>query len=243
MLLTPPTWTAAPRSDPPRSWRAPPGTWQETGDTRHWLRRPLLGRVVGVPLRLLVIDSQEVFRIGLVTSLQAGGFTVEDAADPAAAGCAPVTADVVVAVVREVAELYVVAHLVGDCAVPVVGLLDRTVIEHGARALRGGLTAVLATDTASAVICAAVELAAAGVSAVPRALVEDLLAQAASTSLSLEERNWLTELAAGHTVVELAVRHGWSERSVYRMLREVYDRLGAANRGEAVAIASRDGLL
>jgi DNA-binding CsgD family transcriptional regulator len=54
---------------------------------------------------------------------------------------------------------------------------------------------------------------------------------------------WIVELSRGSTVVALAERYGYSERVMFRRLGEVYARLGAMNRAEALVAAERFGLL
>jgi DNA-binding NarL/FixJ family response regulator len=61
--------------------------------------------------------------------------------------------------------------------------------------------------------------------------------------LSPREREWLLRLADSWTVGGLARRAGYSEREMYRLLADVYARLGASNRTEALLFADRWGLL
>jgi DNA-binding NarL/FixJ family response regulator len=58
-----------------------------------------------------------------------------------------------------------------------------------------------------------------------------------------EETEWLEALARGATVVGLADDYGYSERVMFRRLRDLYERLGASNRSEALINAVRFGLL
>lgn len=58
-----------------------------------------------------------------------------------------------------------------------------------------------------------------------------------------EEAEWLEALARGATVVGLADDYGYSERVMFRRLRDLYERLGASNRSEALINAVRFGLL
>ncbi|MEU1390642.1 MULTISPECIES: hypothetical protein [unclassified Nonomuraea] len=60
--------------------------------------------------------------------------------------------------------------------------------------------------------------------------------------LSSMELQWIAALAGGSTIAELAVRACYSQREMYRSLRELYDRIGARNRTEAVVMAARWGL-
>ncbi|MFR9753664.1 hypothetical protein ACL02S_21880 [Nocardia sp. 004] len=62
-------------------------------------------------------------------------------------------------------------------------------------------------------------------------------------TLDAREAMWLNRLVAGSSVLELAESEALSERAMYRRLAEVYQRLGVASRSEAIAIASRAGML
>jgi DNA-binding NarL/FixJ family response regulator len=61
--------------------------------------------------------------------------------------------------------------------------------------------------------------------------------------LDEEEAEWLEALGRGTTVVGLADDYGYSERVMYRRLRALYERLGAASRSEALINAVRFGLI
>ena len=62
---------------------------------------------------------------------------------------------------------------------------------------------------------------------------------------------WLTEddfvningLAAGATVAELAEGAGYSEREMFRILKQLYAALGVENRTQAIIWATRHGIL
>jgi len=65
----------------------------------------------------------------------------------------------------------------------------------------------------------------------------------AATSVTVTEQRWLTALAQGSTMVELAAAEGYSERHLRRMLADVYRRLGADGRIQALVRAATLGLL
>lgn len=64
-----------------------------------------------------------------------------------------------------------------------------------------------------------------------------------SESLSAEERRWLAWLADGITIQALAHRTVVSERQMRRRLSALYLRMGVVNRDQAVALASRIGII
>jgi DNA-binding NarL/FixJ family response regulator len=57
------------------------------------------------------------------------------------------------------------------------------------------------------------------------------------------EVDWLRGLARGDTVAELAEAAAFSEREMYRQLGALYERLGAANRTQAIVRAAQLGLI
>jgi DNA-binding NarL/FixJ family response regulator len=60
---------------------------------------------------------------------------------------------------------------------------------------------------------------------------------------SPREIDWLHQLAGGLTVGQLAARVGYSERMMFRLLRELYDRLQVKGRTEALMLARQRGWL
>jgi DNA-binding NarL/FixJ family response regulator len=63
------------------------------------------------------------------------------------------------------------------------------------------------------------------------------------TVLTTDQRGWLRALARGATVAELADSAAFSERAMYRQLHELYERIGAQNRTQALLRAADLGLL
>jgi DNA-binding CsgD family transcriptional regulator len=54
---------------------------------------------------------------------------------------------------------------------------------------------------------------------------------------------WLRHLSEGRTVADLADSVGYSERMMYRLLANLYRRLGARSRTKALMLAQREGWL
>lgn len=61
--------------------------------------------------------------------------------------------------------------------------------------------------------------------------------------LTHKEADWLRQLNTGSTVANLAEKAGYSERSLYRRLHDLYRRMHVTNRSQAIAKAARLGLL
>ncbi len=76
--------------------------------------------------------------------------------------------------------------------------------------------------------------------AVERALVIDLTDD---NPLTDEETELVRALVEGKAVGDIAVEFGHSERSVYRKLRTVWDKVGVASRAEGIALVAARGWL
>jgi DNA-binding NarL/FixJ family response regulator len=66
---------------------------------------------------------------------------------------------------------------------------------------------------------------------------------AGGSCVSPTEVGWLRLLAQGTHVVDLAREAGYSERAMYRLLGQLFERMSVANRHEAILRADRWGLL
>jgi DNA-binding NarL/FixJ family response regulator len=63
------------------------------------------------------------------------------------------------------------------------------------------------------------------------------------STFSPQELTWLRLLAAGATTNALAARSRLSDRTIHRRLADLYSRMGVHNRAEAIAAATRWGLI
>jgi DNA-binding CsgD family transcriptional regulator len=59
--------------------------------------------------------------------------------------------------------------------------------------------------------------------------------------MSKRDVEWLRALSQGITVSQLAETMGYSERAMYRLLRDLYQRMDVKTRTEAVLKASQSG--
>jgi DNA-binding NarL/FixJ family response regulator len=127
----------------------------------------------------------------------------------------------------------------------VVVLVNEASPDACADALRRGATAVITPLDDPQDVLAVLRLAGRGQTVLARAVAQALCrpAQPQPPSLSDMEQAWLRRLAAGGTVAGLARGCGYSEREMYRRLSDVYSRLGARTRTEALLRAERYGLL
>jgi DNA-binding NarL/FixJ family response regulator len=128
-------------------------------------------------------------------------------------------------------------------------VLDRPEPAAYVRALKSGAVAAISRDASPAALCAVLDAAADGKSVIPtdalRALTrpEGEAAASADRPPSADELSWLRQLARGDTVADVAGRSGYSERMMFRLLRDLYARLGKRNRTAALIHAQEQGWL
>jgi DNA-binding NarL/FixJ family response regulator len=129
-------------------------------------------------------------------------------------------------------------------AVPVVALVDAGTVRHGVEAIRAGARSVLPRDVAADVLRRAVDVTMDGQTVLPAAAASLLAVAglgAAADAVPADRIGWLRLLASGGTVAELAAQAGYSERAMFRLLRDLYREMGARNRVEAIMLARDRG--
>jgi DNA-binding NarL/FixJ family response regulator len=130
----------------------------------------------------------------------------------------------------------------------VIAILADTSIRNHVQAILGGAVAAVARDALPETLRKVLEAAVAGNSLLPVEVVRALtrpqpLHETEEHIPSPQEIGWLRDLAVGTTVARLADRAGYSERAMFRLLRELYQRIGARNRTEALMRAHERGWL
>jgi DNA-binding NarL/FixJ family response regulator len=141
-----------------------------------------------------------------------------------------------------------------DCVL--VALLQDSGVTAYLEALRAGASAAVPWEAEPELIVKVLRVALEGYSLLPlpvtRALVTATMAAAmTATGPSFREVPALTNqdlkrlqlLAEGGTVVDLARQVGYSEREMFRLLHDLYHRMGVDNRSEALVKAAQWGLL
>jgi DNA-binding NarL/FixJ family response regulator len=200
-------------------------------------RAPKLGGMSGERLTVRVVEEAAAYRRGLEEAFSAAGHRV--AQD------------------EEVPDLALVAmRVAADCArleswsrkAPVVALVEPGDAETVAHAFHHGAVAAVEWQADTSRIVEVAEAAARGDALLLLATARTLPGtggdpHAERPHVDEEEIEWLEELARGATVVGLAEDYGYSERVMFRRLHDLYERLGASNRSEALINAVRFGLL
>jgi DNA-binding NarL/FixJ family response regulator len=193
-------------------------------------------------VRIAVADPLPVFRRGVMEILREAGYETE-APDDLLAWVRDEQTRAVVITVGCDADWHLLEALNRSPAeVIVVALLDQMSVAGSVRAFRAGAACVMARDTSPSALREAFGAAVRGQSLMPVKVLRALIDSVAEEP-SADERRWLRELAQGTTVGRLASEVGYSERMMFRLLRDLYTRLGADNRTEALVRAQAQGWL
>ncbi|MEU5878779.1 hypothetical protein [Spirillospora sp. NPDC047279] len=106
---------------------------------------------------------------------------------------------------------------------------------------------MLPRDVSFTALCDAMRAIVGGYGLVPvevlRSLAAGAVHEGTARPLSDDEIGWLRQLADGVTVGRLAEWGGYSERMMFRLLAELYGRLGAENRTKALMRPRDEGWL
>jgi DNA-binding NarL/FixJ family response regulator len=127
----------------------------------------------------------------------------------------------------------------------VLALLADGTVESYLRAMATGASSAVARNAAPELLRQVFLEALRGRSLLPTEVVMALVAEIGPTRA--QERpadqylEWLRTLSRGVSIVELANTIGYSERAMYRQLRDLYVTMGVSNRTEALMKASRHG--
>lgn len=188
--------------------------------------------------RVVIVDQQELTGAALSALLENAGHDVRVGAD---AALEP-EALVVVVHEEEAQGDTALGRTVRTAQAPVLALVPSANVHAAMEAFDAGATGVASTSDSPAYVSAAVAIVAAGGTVLATCAAQELRHRAVPL-LSDEECDWLRSIAAGRTVAALAVRSCRSERTMYRQLREVYDKLAVSGKSEAIIEARRRGLL
>jgi DNA-binding NarL/FixJ family response regulator len=129
----------------------------------------------------------------------------------------------------------------------VIAVLTEPSTQAYVRAIMAGATAAVPRDAVPSTIRQIFEEAVRGSTVLPTEVVRTLALPrdrgVNETELPTAQLEWLRALAQGITVAQLAKRHGYSERAMFRHLRDLYARIGVKGRTEALMLANRRGWL
>lgn len=133
-------------------------------------------------------------------------------------------------------------------SVTVVAVLTDISTTTWVRAILSGATAAVPRDAPPETMRRVFEAAMEGESLLPFDVVRALASvrePAANDQdhLAPREIEWLRDLATGATVAQIAERAGYSERAMFRLLRDLYARMRVKTRTEALIRAKERGWL
>jgi len=197
-------------------------------------------------MQLVVIDPLPMFRQGMLTVLSELGHQLEA---PARFSLWSPSGDegILLLTLQGTAEWDLLARVrERNPQWRIIGVLTEQSAQTGVRAVRAGARSVLYRSMTATVLRHVVESTIDGNAVIP-AEVAQLLSENASLAeddIGLRAaRPWLRQIAAGMTVAQLAQENGYSERAMYRLLHDLYRKLGARTKIEAVLRAKERGIL
>lgn len=127
-----------------------------------------------------------------------------------------------------------------------IALLLEETSEHYARVLNAGASGAVCYGANPSEIIDTLKATWEGAVRLPQPVVADFARRVVDAeAIFLDDRSvrHLNQLAAGMSVAAIARANHSSERSMHRRLKALYQRLGAANRNEALVTAARQGFI
>jgi DNA-binding NarL/FixJ family response regulator len=210
-----------------------------------------------MPIRILIVDDHPVTREGLHAALdEENGVVVvgeADSGEQAIADAGDLKPDVVFMDVRMPGMGGIEAARAIRQASPDTKIILVTVDESRAsisEAIQAGVSGYLLKDTSADELVNAARLAVEGKAVIhpqlTRAFIEEVQTaekKGDAAALSRREKEILQKVAYGATTKEVAHDLGISPHTVKTHLERIFEKLGANDRAQAVAIAIRTGLV
>jgi DNA-binding NarL/FixJ family response regulator len=197
-------------------------------------------------VRIAVSDPLPAFQHGIMAALGDAGFNPEAPKD-VLTWSRQVPRRVVLLTLQSSSDWALLAELAGpDPELLVIALLTESSTATYVRALIAGAIGVVPRDAPPDTLKKVFEAALAGQSLLPTEVVRALassrdLRDEGSTTPSAHEIEWLRMLAGGMTVAQLGDHFGYSERAMFRLLRNLYQRMQVGSRTEALMRAHEQG--
>lgn len=196
---------------------------------------------------VVVISDIPVFRVGLACELARAGFTDQQPSDVIAWARG-------LSSMRSPGGAFVPVHSASNLndvrELSLHGVRTVAVLSHPepvifALVIAAGAATGVAHDADPGSFIDAMSAAFMGNTLLPVSVAFALarLASSQSSPGPRMEISWLRQLAAGATVASLAEANGMSERQLYRCLHDLYERIGASHRIQAIERAAQLGLL
>jgi DNA-binding NarL/FixJ family response regulator len=199
-------------------------------------------------VHVAVSDPLPMFRHGVMATLHEAGF-VSEAPEDLLVWIGDAQRKVIFLTLRSPDDWTLLVDLRRARAdLLVIGAVEDATTSAYVRALTAGAVGVLPRSAPPGDVRDAFAAATSGRSVLPIDVVRALTDPARDSRPdgdipSPREIDWLHQLAGGLTVGQLAARVGYSERMMFRLLRELYDRLQVKGRTEALMLARQRGWL
>jgi DNA-binding NarL/FixJ family response regulator len=191
---------------------------------------------------VVIVERLPAYRRGLAVALAESGFVVEELAaveEPMRA------ADAIVLTIDSEESWAALVRVVASSTV-VVALLEDAGVSSYRRALHLGVAGAVGRDASTEQIVAVVRAALDGTTLIPRPIARQLADRCGAEEplpISDSEARWLRAMAEGTTIANMAQTARYSERQMHRLIANLYKRIGAANRQQALVFAARYGIL
>ena len=201
-------------------------------------------------IRVLIADDHAIVRMGLVALLEAdGGIRVVGEADDGAAAVKKalklrpdiVIMDLMMPVMDGITAIREIKAKLPQTKVLI--LTTSTVSDDLAKALEAGAEGAVTKATANAKLITALRSISAGKRWISQEISELIAQDPPAPSLTPRQGEILDCVTRGLTNKDIARLLGISERMVEEHIESLFQKIGAANRAEAVAIALRKQLL
>jgi DNA-binding NarL/FixJ family response regulator len=198
-------------------------------------------RVDDRAISIVVVHNSEIYAHGLATALHHHGYgTVVNPSN--LLGLIDQQAPDVL--VCHVDEPVVPEILRRQPQVVVVAVIDKDEAAEYQRGFAIGAAGILTATATTDHAIRTVEAAAKGYAYLPHPIARHLAVTSATptpagTGLTDTETDILDALTHGATISAIANKIGYSERQTHKILKRLYQRLGVANRAEAITLAAR----
>jgi len=200
--------------------------------------------------RVWISDKDPIFRLGIAACLRDAGFIVTDPALQLTEQ-APLGQGDVLLFALDAAALTTAMRLDLNIGIRLVAVIDDVDDSVVAEAISAGVTGILLREEATPLaVVHCLRAVTAGHVALPAPLMTALMTRTSPAGGSIR-RGDLTEreldvlrlLAEGQTTRAIAERMNYSEKTIKMVIRDIMVRSGCHNRAEAVAVATRQGMI
>jgi DNA-binding NarL/FixJ family response regulator len=200
--------------------------------------------------RVWIFDRDPIFRLGIAACLRNAGFIVTDHASQLTEQ-APLRQGDVVLFGLNTADLTTAMRLDIKIGIRLVAIIDDADDPVVAEAVNAGVTGILLRDEATPVaVVHCLRAVSSGHAALPATLMTALMTRTSPVGGSIRrgdltdrELDVLRLLAEGQTTRAIAERMSYSEKTIKMVIRDIMVRSGCHNRAEAVAVATRQGVI